>query len=71
MYYVIDLQEEPRDLNKAVDSLLLPGFTNGRYLHIAKHSSEFFRAYSILPNNYELIDTQKLKEILLVKHLKD
>lgn len=70
MYYAVDLYEISKDLTKEIESYLHPGLGRGRFLHIKKDSLEFFRAYEILTDDYELIDTQKLKEILLVKHLR-
>lgn len=71
MCYVIDLLEEPRELDKAIDNYSIPGFKHGRFLHITKDSLEFSRAYVVLVDEYEVIDFQKLKEILILKHLKE
>lgn len=70
MYYVIDLLEVPEDLIKVIDDYLIPGFKNGLYLHITKDSLEFFRTYTILFKDCEVIDIKKLKELLLIKHLR-
>lgn len=70
MYYVIDLLEVPEDLIKEIDDYLIPGFKNGLYLHITKDSLEFFRAFTILFKDCEVIDIKKLKELLLIKHLR-
>lgn len=71
MYYAVDLYELSKDLTKEIERYLHPGLGRGRFLHIKKDSLKFFRAYEILTDDYELIDTQKLKEILLFKHLED
>lgn len=71
MYYVIDLLGEPKDLDKAIDNYLIPGFKHGRFLYIKKDSLKFYRSYVELFDECEVIDFQKLKELVLVKHLGD
>lgn len=72
MYYIINLEDLPNDLAKEACSqisYMMP--RHGRYLHIVKETYEFYGAYGNLAENHEFIDEQELKEIMLIKHLKD
>ena len=70
MFYIIDLSDVPEDLIQ-VANMYIPRnrLKTGRYLHINNDPLNFFKAYAILVEDYELIDIKKLKELLLIKHL--
>lgn len=72
MFYVIDLESLPDNLAKEARSqisYMMPRY--GRYLYIVKETYEFYGAYGNLTENHEFIDEQRLKEIMLIKHLED
>lgn len=72
MFYIVDLEDASEDILKSLEPLLvLIYFKQGRYLHINKEYLDFYRAHEILVNEYEIINVEKLKEILLIKHLRN
>lgn len=73
MYYIINLFDEaPEDLIEAVNCYIPRNSLRiGNYLHINSDTLIFFRAYKNIADTYEYIDIEKLKEILLLKHLKE
>lgn len=71
MHYIVDLEEISEDMVSSIDSSIITMyFKQGRYLHIYQESLSFYRAHEILAAEYEFIDLEKLKEILLIKHLR-
>lgn len=71
MHYIVDLEEISEDVVNSLDSSILTMYFNqGRYLHISQESLSFYRAHEILVDEYEFIDLEKLKEILIIKHLR-
>lgn len=66
---MIDMKSIPEDLYEEV-AKYTPVTDLGYHLFIIKDSLSFFRSFTILTKDYEVIDIEKLKEILLTKHLR-
>lgn len=66
---MIDMESIPEELYEEVTKYI-PITEFGYHLYINKESLGFFRSYRILTKDCEVIDIDRLKEILLVKHLR-
>lgn len=69
MFYVIERQCLSDDLYKVIDSYA--PLMGGDYIYISKGTLKIFKGYRLLVSNSEYIDVDKLKEILVLKQLKD
>lgn len=71
MFYAIEMEKVPDELIQAVlNHVSRRNLSGTKYLHINPETLNFFMTYSFLSDDIEIIDIEKLKEILLLKHLK-
>lgn len=70
MHYIIDLDYVPEDIVEAISHDLSD--TREGFLYIIKDSLIIFNTHSLILNeDHEFIDVEKLKELLILKHLKE
>lgn len=67
MYYVIERQEIPDDLIKEIERYVY--LMGGQYIYIDKETLQIFIGYEVKNRNSNFIGIDKLKEILILKHL--
>lgn len=70
MFYIIDIAYLPDELIKEIETYL-PSKAEG-FLFIRKDGLGIFTSYRLfLDEGYEFIDIEKLKELLILKRLKE